>query len=119
MAAEMRKYPLVVGSESKNQYMATIRTLFDRVLLQKEEFQETAGGLFAPSTEDGAVIKAKVLCTGHSCQMNLKPGTQVLIGKYSGIALDSDIFLRIGFDEKDIKEKKIIVREQDILAVIE
>lgn len=98
----------------------TIRPLFDRYLVQKEDFQETAGGLIvSDNQENSQVLRVKVLAKGGECKLNIRPGTQVIIGKHSGITLDTNAFMRIGFNEEDAKLTKMVIREQDILLVIE
>jgi chaperonin GroES len=94
----------------------TIRPLHDRILAKRlQEQEKTAGGLFIPDTakekpleaEIVAVGSGKVLDDGKIRPLEVKKGDKVLIGKYSG----SEVKLA--------GEDHIILREDDILAVIE
>jgi len=93
-----------------------IRPLHDRILAKRVQEQEkTAGGLFIPDTakekpleaEVVAVGNGKVLDDGKLRPLEVKKGDKVLIGKYSGSEVKLD------------GEEHIILREDDILAVIE
>ena len=93
-----------------------IRPLYDRVLAQRlDEQAKTSGGLFIPDSAKEKPLEAvviavgsgKLLANGKLQPIAVKAGDKVLIAKYSG----SDVKL-IGKDQ-------IIVREDDILAVLE
>jgi len=93
-----------------------IRPLHDRILAKRvQEEEKTAGGLFIPDTakekpleaEVVAVGNGKVLDDGKLRPLEVKKGDKVLIGKYSGSEVKLD------------GEEHIILREDDILAVIE
>jgi chaperonin GroES len=90
--------------------------LYDRVLATRvAETGKTAGGLYIPDTAKEKPLEAlvvsvgsgKVLENGQVQPLSVKAGDTVLIGKYSG----SEVKL----DGKD----HIILREDDILAIIE
>jgi chaperonin GroES len=94
----------------------TIKPLEDRVLVKPLEAQETKkGGIIIPDTakekpEEGKVVavgSGKVLDNGQKKPVELKKGDKVLFSKYAGneVLLDG--------------EKHLIMREDDILAVIE
>ena len=92
-----------------------IRPLQDRVLLRPSEGREkTAGGIIIPETakekpQEGVVIaagKGKVGDDGRVTPLDVKVGDRVLYGKYSG----NEITLA--------GEKHVILREDDILAVL-
>ncbi len=94
----------------------TIRPLHDRILAKRlQEQEKTAGGLFIPDTakekpleaEVVAVGAGKVLEAGKVRALEVKKGDKILIGKYSGSEVKLD------------GEEHIILREDDILAVIE
>ena len=94
----------------------TIRPLHDRILARRLESQEkTAGGLFIPDTAKEKPLEAEIIPVGNGKVMEdgkLRPledkkGDKVLIGKYSGSEVKLD------------GEEHIILREDDILAVIE
>ncbi len=94
----------------------TFRPLYDRVLVKRlNAEQKTAGGLIIPDAakekpqeaEVIAVGAGRVLENGTIRAMNLKVGDKVLFGKYTG-------------DEMKLEgEEHIILREEDILAVLE
>ncbi len=93
-----------------------IRPLHDRILAKRLAHEEkTSGGLFIPDTakekpleaEVIAVGQGKVLDDGSLRALEVKAGDKVLIGKYSGSEIKLD------------GEEHIILREDDILAVLE
>jgi chaperonin GroES len=92
-----------------------IRPLHDRVLVKRLEQEEVKrGGIIIPDTakekpqeaEVVAVGPGKVNDDGKRVPTEVKAGDRVLIGKYSG----SDIKLE--------DEDYVIVREDEILAVV-
>jgi len=94
----------------------TIRPLHDRILAKRLEGQEkTAGGLFIPDTAKEKPLEAEIIAVGHGKvledgkvrPLEVKKGDKVLIGKYSGSEVKLD------------GEEHIILREDDILGVIE
>src|SRR4051812_22118904 len=93
-----------------------IRPLHDRILVKREQEQEkTAGGLYIPDAAKEKPIQAKVIAVGNGKiledgkvrPLDVKAGDTVLFGKYSG----SEVKLN--------GEEHLILREEDILAVIE
>jgi len=96
--------------------MANFRPLYDRVLLRRlESEQKTAGGLHIPESAKEKPQKAKVIAVGQGrltkqnelIPLTVKPGDVVLFGKYSGDEIKLD------------GEEHLILREQDILAIVE
>lgn len=94
----------------------TIRPLHDRILVKREQEQErTAGGLFIPDTAKEKPIQAKVIAVGNGKisedgkvrPLDVKAGDTVLFGKYSGSEVKID------------GEEHLILREEDVLAIIE
>jgi chaperonin GroES len=92
-----------------------IRPLQDRVLIKRiDEQEQVRGGIIIPDTakekpqeaEVVAVGPGKVNDDGTRLPMDVKAGDKVLVGKYSG----SDI--------KIDGEDYVIVREDEILAVV-
>ena len=92
------------------------RPLYDRVLVKRVDAEEkTAGGLIIPETakekpqqaEVIAVGTGKVLDNGDVRPMSLSAGDRVLFGKYTGDEIKLD------------GEEHIILREEDILAIID
>jgi chaperonin GroES len=93
-----------------------IRPLQDRVIVRRvEEEEKTKGGIIIPDTAkekpmEGKVIavgKGKVLEDGKIHPLDVKAGDRVLFGKYAGTEVKID------------GEEHLIMREEDILGVIE
>ena len=89
--------------------------LDDRVLVMPGEAEEvTAGGIVLPDTarekpQQGKVIAAgpgKLLDSGERGTMDVSVGDQIYYGKYSGTEVEMN------------DEKYVILRESDILAVV-
>ena len=94
----------------------TIRPLHDRILVKRlEEETKTAGGLFIPDTAKEKPIQAKVVAVGAGKRdkegkliaLDVKPGDKVLFSKYSGSEIKID------------GEEHLIMREEDLLAVLD
>ena len=92
-----------------------IQPLYDRVLIQRVESDDkTASGIFIPDTAkekplEGIVRatgKGKVADNGETIALQVKEGDKILFGKYSG----TEVTIR--------GEEHLILREDDILAVI-
>jgi chaperonin GroES len=93
-----------------------VRPLHDRILVKRvEEESKTSGGLFIPDTakekpQQGQVVavgNGKVSEDGSLRKLDVKAGDKVLFNKYSG----SDI--------KIDGTEHLILREEDVLAIIE
>lgn len=92
-----------------------IRPLQDRILVERIEEEVKKGGIIIPDSakekpQQGKVIAAgpgKVDEKGNRIPMEVKKGDIILFGKYSGNEI------RIG------DEEHLIMREDDVLAVIE
>jgi len=93
-----------------------IRPLHDRVLVRRmEEERTTAGGIVIPDNatekpirgEVIAVGNGKILDNGETRGLDVKAGDKVLFGKYSGTEVKVD------------GEELLVMREDDIMAVIE
>ena len=93
-----------------------IRPLQDRVIVKRvEEEEKTKGGIIIPDTAkekpmEGKVIavgKGKLMEDGKVHALDVKAGDSVLFGKYSGTEV------------KINGEEHLIMREDDILGVIE
>ena len=96
--------------------MTNIRPLHDRVLVKRVHEEEmTKGGIIIPETakekpQEGEVIavgNGKFLDNGQKIQLEVKSGDRVLFGKYSGTEI------------KISGEERLILREEDILGIIE
>ena len=90
--------------------MAKIQPLADRVLVQPAAAEEkTVGGIIIPDSAKEKPLRGMVLAVGNGTKdepMILKQGDQVLYGKYAGTELEF------------AGEKYLIIKQQDILAVI-
>lgn len=93
-----------------------IRPLHDRILAKRVAAKgQTVGGLVIPDNAKEKPLEAlvvavgsgKILENGKALPLSIKNGDQVLIGKYSGS--------EVKFDGED----HIILREDDVLAILE
>ena len=93
-----------------------IRPLQDRIIVKRiAEEEKTKGGIIIPDTakekpQEGKVIsvgKGKVNEDGKVTPLDVKAGDRVLFGKYSGTEIKIE------------GEEHLIMREDDILGVIE
>ncbi|NVZ09466.1 co-chaperone GroES [Allochromatium humboldtianum] len=93
-----------------------LRPLHDRVVIRRSEEERTsAGGILIPDSatekpsqgEVVAVGKGKILDNGDVRALDVKVGDRVLFGKYSGTEV------KIG------DEKLLVMREDDLMGVIE
>jgi chaperonin GroES len=93
-----------------------VRPLYDRILVKRvDEESKTAGGLFIPDTakekpQQGLVVavgNGKIQDDGSLRKLDVKAGDKVLFTKYSG----SDIKIE--------GTEHLILREDDVLAIIE
>jgi chaperonin GroES len=93
-----------------------LRPLHDRVIVKRmEEERVSAGGIVIPDSatekpirgEVLAVGNGKILESGEKRPLDIKAGDKVLFGKYSGTEVKVD------------GEELLVMREEDIMAVIE
>jgi chaperonin GroES len=93
-----------------------MRPLHDRILVKRvEEENKTKGGIIIPDTAKEKPQEAKVVAVGSGrvtddgkvVALEVKKGDRVLFGKYSG----SEVTIE--------GEEHLIIREEDILAIIE
>jgi len=93
-----------------------VKPLYDRVLLKRIEAEEQVrGGIIIPDTAKEKPQEAEVVSVGDGkidedgkrIPMTVKKGDRILIGKYSGTDIKID------------DEEYTIVREDEILAIIE
>ncbi len=94
-----------------------IRPLHDRVIVKRIEpgDKKSPGGIIIPDTakekpQEGEVIAVgpgKLLDNGKVQPMNVKAGDRILFGKYAGT------------DVKIDDEEYLIMREDDILGILE
>jgi chaperonin GroES len=87
-----------------------IKPLADRVLIKPAPAEEkTVSGIIIPDSAKEKPLKGEVLAVGNGTkdeEMVVKPGDNVLYGKYAGTELEWD------------GEKYLIMRQNDILAII-
>ena len=93
-----------------------VRPLHDRVLVKREEEEEARqGSIIIPDTAKEKPQKGKVVAVGlgkvgddgKRIALDVKGGDRILFGKYSGseVKIDGDEYL--------------ILREEDVLAILE
>ena len=107
---------MATATKKKDKTGTRLEPLGDRVVLQREESEErTAGGILLPdSAKDkparGTIVgigNGRLLDDGSRSQLQVKVGDRVIFSSYAG-----DNFT-VGEDEL------LLLREDDILAVIE
>ena len=93
-----------------------LRPLDDGVVIKQSDAEEkTAGGIFLPDAakekpQIGKIIAAgpgKILDNGKRSKMSVKKNDEVLYAKYTGNDIEID------------GEKYVILRESDILGIVE
>ena len=93
-----------------------IRPLHDRLLVERlEEKEVKKGGIIIPDTakekpQEGKVIavgNGKVTDEGKKIPLDVKAGDKILFGKYSGSEVKID------------NKEYLIMREEDVLAILE
>ena len=93
-----------------------IRPLHDRILVERLEEQEVKrGGIIIPDTAKEKPQEAKVIAVGNGkvtdegkkILLDVKAGDKILFGKYSGS--------EVKIDDKEY----LILREEDVLAILE
>src|SRR5512145_2736944 len=93
-----------------------IRPLQDRVIVKRvKEEEKTKGGIIIPDTAKEKPVEGEVVAVGNGKvqedgkvrALDVKAGDRVLFGKYSGTEVKID------------GEEHLILREDDILGVIE
>jgi chaperonin GroES len=92
------------------------KPLHDRILIKRIEEKETAkGGIIIPDTAKEKPQEGEVIAVGHGKKtdkgaviaLDVKAGDRILFGKYSGTEIKLD------------REDYLIIREDDVLGVIE
>jgi chaperonin GroES len=92
-----------------------IRPLHDRIVVKGiEEESKTPGGIIIPDTAKEKPQQGKVIAVGEGrhedgkvIPMDVKAGDRILYGKYAGTEIKID------------GEEHLILREDDVLGVIE
>ena len=94
----------------------SIRPLHDRVVVHRlDEEKTTAGGIVLPDSATEKPMEGEIISVGNGKisengdvrPLDVKPGDKVLFGKYSGTEVKVD------------GEELLIMREDDIMAVVE
>ena len=94
----------------------SLRPLHDRVIVRRmEEERTSAGGIVIPDSATEKPSKGEVIATGNGKildngdvrALDVQVGDKVLFGKYSGNEIKVD------------GEELLVMREEDIMAVIE
>lgn len=93
-----------------------IRPLYDRVIVKRLEAEvKTKSGLYIPETAKEKPIQGQVIAVGNGKRtedgktlgLEVKVNDRVLFGKYSGTEIKLD------------GEERVILREDEILAIID
>jgi chaperonin GroES len=93
-----------------------IRPLSDRVVVEPREIEtKTAGGIFIPDTADkDKPMRGVIVAVGNGKYyegklqpLQVKIGDEILFGKYSGTAI------------KLVEQELLVMREEDIMGVVE
>ena len=87
-----------------------IKPLADRVLVLPTPAEEKVGGIIIPDAAKEKPQRGKVLAVGQGTKdevMILKEGNTVLYGKYAGTEIENG------------GEKYLIMRQSDVLAIVE
>jgi len=93
-----------------------VRPLQDRVLVKRvQQEAKTTGGIIIPDSAkekpaEGVIVSVgsgKVLNNGEKIQVSVKKGDRILFSKYAGTEIKID------------NEEHLVMREEDILGVIE
>jgi chaperonin GroES len=93
-----------------------VRPLHDRLIVKRlEEEEKTKGGIIIPDTAKEKPIEGKVIAAGagrinkdgKKMPMEVKTGDRILFAKYGGTEVKMD------------GEEYLMMKEEDVLAVIE
>jgi chaperonin GroES len=100
----------------KEKFLMNLRPLHDRVIIKRMEEERTSpGGIVIPDSAAEKPSKGEVIAAGNGKRtdsgeviaMDVKVGDKVLFGKYSGTEVKVE------------GEDLLVMREEDIMAVIE
>ena len=93
-----------------------IRPLHDRILVEREEEKAVKkGGIIIPDTAKEKPLEGKIIAVGNGkvndegkkVPLDVKAGDKILFGKYSGSEVKVD------------DQEYLIMKEEDVLAIIE
>ena len=94
----------------------SIKPLHDRVVIERlQEELTSAGGIVIPDTAKEKPMRGKVVAigagkmldSGNIIPLGVKPGDEVLFGKYSGTEIKIE------------GQELVVMREDDIMGIIE
>ncbi len=94
----------------------SLRPLHDRVIVRRmEEERTSAGGIVIPDSATEKPSKGEIIAVGNGIRLDngetraldVKAGDTVLFGKYSGTEVKVD------------GEELLVMKEEDIMAIIE
>src|SRR5580692_7563689 len=112
----LRPRGCVSSVKPKGDSMSTIRPLQDRVMIKRvKEEDKSKGGIIIPDTAKEKPVEGEVIAVGNGKvqedgtvrALDVKVGDRVLFGKYNGTEVKID------------GEERLIIREDDILGVLE
>jgi chaperonin GroES len=106
----IRRANIRTNNKHKKQSIMNIKPLGDRVLVVPAPAEEKIGGIIIPDTAKEKPLHGTIKAVGQGTkdeEMVLKAGDEVLYGKYSGTELEFE------------GEKFLMMRQSDVLAVIE
>jgi chaperonin GroES len=101
---------------TKGELSVKIRPLHDRVIVRRlEEERKSPGGIVIPDTAKEKPVHGEVIAVGHGKiledgkvrPLDVKVGDKILFGKYSGTEV------KVG------NEELLVMREEDIMGVVE
>jgi chaperonin GroES len=104
------------GSQREETGLMKIRPLQDRILVKRIEDEETTkGGIIIPDSAKEKPQEGKVIAVGNGRvaedgtlrPLDVKKGDKILFGKYGGTEVNVE------------GEEHLIIREDDILGIIE
>ena len=93
-----------------------VKPLYDRIVVKRlEEDLKTKGGIIIPDSAKEKPVEGEVIAIGSGARdksgkpipMDVKKGDKILFGKYSGTEV------------KISGEDHLIMKEEDVLAIIE
>ena len=87
-----------------------IKPLGKRILAKKieEESRTTSGGIVLPeSAKSDRVVRAKVIAVGTDEKFTVKKGNEIIVSSFAGTEIEVE------------GDKLLLVKETDVLAIIE
>lgn len=107
--------PVQFTQAAQNLIAAQLEMLSNQVVVKPDDEKKTAGGIIIPDTSKEKALQGRVVAvgqgkktdTGGRVALDVKPGDSILFGSYSGTEIKLD------------GEEHLIMRESDILAIIE